>query len=100
MAPEPPAPDTKTHSANEQRRFLGAVLVGLGCVFCLIAVITLANAGYGSRPTREFRERRSYNMVKTDVYRAFPRFVLQAGTGLLVGWFGLRMRKKASDRVP
>jgi hypothetical protein len=74
---------------------LGGVLMVTGGVFVLIAVLTLTNAGYGARPTREFSQRRSYNMVKTDVFRAFPRFILQAGTGLIVVWAGLRLRKKS-----
>ena len=55
----------------------------------------LAAAGYGSAPVRSFAERRSYDMVKTNVREVFPRALLQGGAGLVLALLGSRLRRRA-----
>jgi len=85
-----PTPET----APLPRSRLGWGLMAVGCALVLWAVLGLAGAGYGSQPTRNFAARRSYNMVKRDVHRAFPAAMMRAVAGLAILALGARTRRR------
>ncbi|MFT5048671.1 MAG: hypothetical protein ACI8QZ_000058 [Chlamydiales bacterium] len=76
------------------RSRLGWSMMAFGGVLLLWAVLGLASAGYGSRPTRDFAARRSYNMVKRDVHTAFPTALMRAAAGLSLLALGARTRRR------
>ena len=76
-------------------RPLGWVLVAAGLALVVWTALLLAAAGYGSAPVRSFAERRSYDMVKTNVREVFPRALLQGGAGLVLALLGSRLRRRA-----
>jgi len=88
--------DTKEHS--ERRVRLSYVLQGLGLILLIWGVLSVANAGYGTRPVQNFSERRSYNMVKTSVHEALPNGLFKATAGFLLLPLGARARRRASDK--
>ena len=77
-----PAPNERLAS----RKRTAWTLIVLGVAAIGLSAITLASAGYGGAPAQGFAQRRSYDMVKRDVHRAFPIAVLQglAGLGLTI----------------
>jgi len=88
----PPRPE-QAHSAAARvasQRRSARILLALGIVAIALSALTLASAGYGSRPTRSFAQRRSYNMVKTEVHRALPRALLIGLAGLWLAMAGQR----------
>lgn len=91
-----PSPQSERSPRDEPQTPIstpGRALIVLGLLAILTATLTLASAGYGTQPKRDFAQRRSYNMVKVDVRRAFP-FVLVLGlTGLGLVLAGGRMRR-------
>jgi hypothetical protein len=76
------------------RSVAGWIVTGAGIVVVLYAVILLTSAGYGTRVLHDFAERRSYDMVKRDVHRAFPRALLTAVCGGVLVWVGGRLRER------
>ena len=72
----------------------GWAVTGLGVLMILWAALGLASAGYGTSPAREFGARRSYNMVKRDVHRAFPFALLRGLGGVVLISVGARMRQR------
>lgn len=78
----------------------GLVLIAIGILGILWGVFHVLDAAYGpGGPPRTFAERRSYDMVKVDVHRAFFGGLLRAFGGLaLVGIGGrLRARRTGAD---
>ena len=71
----------------------GWFVTAFGIALIIWATLSIAGAGYGSRPKLNFAERRSYDMVKRDVHRAFPLSMLKAATGLALIFVGAKMRK-------
>ncbi len=65
-----------------------------GLLVVLVAVLDLNGAGYGWRVRHDFAERRSYDMVKRGVHRAFPRVLLTAACGGALIWVGGRLRAR------
>ncbi len=68
-------------------------LTGLGGVVVLVAVLRVANAGYGTSPKREFAQRRSYDMVKRDVHKVLPGAIIQGLAGLGIVLLSARLRR-------
>ena len=66
----------------------------IGVLVIFVSVIQVANAGYGTRPLREFSERRSYNMVKRDVHAVLPWALVQGLAGLGLVLVGARLRRR------
>ena len=92
MADESPPPERAEEPPP--RTPAGWALMAAGVILILWATLGLASAGYGSRPTRSFAERRSYNRVKTDVRHAFPFAVLRGLGGLVLLTAGARLRRR------
>ena len=81
---------------------LGFGLSALGLIVILASVLWVSSAGYGTRPRRQFSERRSYDTVKRDVHAVFPyAFPLGlAGLGLMIAGASLRRRFGAPAARP
>lgn len=74
-------------------RLRGRGLIGASIILVIAFVLTVADAGYGHNPHRTFGQRRSYNMVKTDVHEVLPKALpyLAAALGLFaLGHWTLR----------
>jgi hypothetical protein len=74
-------------------RLRGRGLIGASVVLVIAFVLTIADAGYGHNPHREFGQRRSYNMVKEGVHGALPGalpYLLGAGVLFALGYWTLR----------
>jgi hypothetical protein len=80
------------------RRRLGWVLTGIGALLVLLGVFELTSAGYGTRVRHNFAERRSYDMVKTDVHAALPWAATKALVGLGVVLLGARLRSRRLEQ--
>ena len=80
--------------ADLRRTRLGWVLSAIGAALILAAVLELTSAGYGTHVLRTFAERRSYDMVKRDVHRAFPRAAVTAALGGGFLFAGARLRAR------
>ncbi len=75
------------------RRALATALMVLGAVLVLWSVLALSSAGFGTRPTASFAQRRGYDQVKRDVHAAFPLALLRALAGLALIAGGARLRR-------
>lgn len=73
------------------RRILGATLIGLGAVLLLWSVLSVSSAGFGTRPTASFAQRRAYDQVKRDVHEVFPFALVRALCGLALLAGGVRL---------
>jgi len=74
-------------------RLRGRGLIVASVVLVIAFVLTIADAGYGHDPHREFGQRRSYNMVKQDVHGALPGalpYLLGAAVLFALGHLTLR----------
>lgn len=79
---------------SERAAWHGRWVIGLGVALIALAALHLAAAGYGTRPRRDFAERRSYDMVKPAVHRALPRSALLGTAGLAFVLAGGRLRRR------
>ncbi len=73
---------------------LGWILTGIGIALILAGVLQITRAGYGTHVLRDFAERRSYDMVKRDLHRAFPRAAIVAALGGGLIFAGARLRAR------
>lgn len=96
MSVRPELPSGPVRSA---RRALSTALMVLGAVLVLWSVLALSSAGFGSRPTASFAQRRGYDQVKREVHAAFPMALVRALAGLALIAGGNRLRR-AADRPP
>jgi hypothetical protein len=83
-----PAPESK------RRIQIGWVVSGLGFVAILWGVFHLTNATVGG-PIHEFKDRRTYTEVKKATHEAFPGTLVRALAGLVLVWWGGRIRASA-----
>jgi hypothetical protein len=72
----------------------GWVVSALGMLVILAGVLHLTSATIGGR-VHEFKDRRTYNEVKTAAHAAFPLTLLLGLAGLGIVWLGGRMRASA-----
>jgi hypothetical protein len=69
----------------------GWAVSALGLLVMLAAVLHLTSATVGGR-VHEFKDRRTYNEVKTAAHAAFPLTFLLGLGGLGIVWLGGRIR--------
>ena len=82
------------------RRVLATALIVLGAGLVLWSVLAVSSAGFGSRPTPSFAQRRGYDQVKRDVHAVFPMALLRALAGLALITGGARLRRPPGDPLP
>ena len=88
-------PDSTSPQQSKPRKLrsrVGFALAGVGIALVLVAIFDLLGAAHGTRVLRDFSERRSYDMVKHDMRRAFPRAGVTALLGLGLVVLGGRIR--------
>lgn len=69
----------------------GWAVSALGIAVILAAVLHLTSATIGG-PIHEFKDRRTYNEVKTAAHAAYPVTLLLGLGGLGIVWLGGRLR--------
>lgn len=82
------------------RRILGALLMALGAMALLWSVLQLSSAGFGTRPTASFAQRRGYDQVKREVHEVFPEALLRALVGLALAGGGRLLLKSPGAGGP